>query len=53
MDGLLTAEQCLSKAQEYFTLAEGAPDDTVRKEYLLLAKELTKLAAILDGSASD
>ena len=51
MDELLTAEECLFKAQEYFALAEDASDGKLRHEYLMMAKELTELAASLGGTA--
>ena len=51
MSGLPSAEECLSKAQEYISLAQGTSDDTLRKQYLLIAKELTELAALLDAEA--
>jgi hypothetical protein len=49
VSGLPTAEECLSKAQEYVSLAEGTSDASLRNQYLLLAKELTELAALLDA----
>jgi hypothetical protein len=52
MDELPTVEECLLKAQEYLALAESTPDAMLRTEYLALAKELTELAATLDGSAA-
>jgi hypothetical protein len=52
MDELPTVEECLSKAQEYLALAENAVDAMLRSQYLLRAKEMTELAAILDGKAT-
>jgi hypothetical protein len=46
---LPSAEECLSKAQEYISLAEDSSDGRLRAQYLLIAKELTELAALLDA----
>jgi hypothetical protein len=48
---LITIEDCLSRAQEYISLAQDTEDATLRSQYLLLAKELTELAGILDRKA--
>ena len=50
MDELPTVEECLSKAQEYRSLAAATDDATLRSQYLLLAKELAELAAMLGGT---
>jgi hypothetical protein len=48
VDEPLTTEGCLSRAQEYIALAQNTSDDHLRNHLLLLAKELTELAEILD-----
>jgi hypothetical protein len=52
VDRSLTVEDCLTAAQEYLVLAQNTPDATLRNEYLIMAKELTALALILDRAAN-
>jgi hypothetical protein len=42
----------IAKAQEYLALAENTVGATLRSQYLLMAKELSELAAMLDGKAT-
>ena len=47
---MLTTEDCLSMAQEYIRLAQNTENETLRSQYLLPAKELTEIAALLDAN---
>jgi hypothetical protein len=52
VDELLAVAECLSKAQEYISLAQATSDATLRRQYLLITKELIEIAAKLDGAAT-
>ncbi len=43
-----TSEDFLRQAGEYLQLAEGSSDETLRRQYLKIAGELTLLAAALE-----
>jgi hypothetical protein len=49
MDGPLTVEYCLKKANEYLARAENMQDGALRKECLKMADELMELARTLSA----
>ncbi len=52
MGKALSTDDCLTQAREFIARAEAASDPEMRRDYLKIAGELTKLAACLDSRST-